>query len=532
MARRAALFHVRSRAGYAHFDATIGGRRIREALEGKDGRGIRYPAQRPSREETRAAHEAAEKRYAELVAGRSVVRTERVLTAMRLDELGALWLDAIETPTNKKSVDVKGTYVRHWIAFASDEALLSDGRQRWEDDRTPLERLVSDAGPEDYGMARLGHALRKTVRKEITSLFDFLNWAMRHKHLGAVPPRRALPKGEAGVRTGKQRATPVHIEPEEAHAIIAALPEWSDAARSKRKGYESRAFRVRDVFAFMWEMTWRPSTLARLSVPKNWSRGQTTIVLHDSDDKALYGREVTLTSPALAILERIAPEEGLIFGDHDHRKYIKAAARKVLPAARAKAFARYDFRHGRINNMLEVTGNMLGTAYVGGHKQLTTTNAYLKPQKRQGDAVIAAMGPAATEPTGEIDDTILSPDAGPDYSNIVTDENSSGIQSGRVDSNHRPLDPQERETAQQSDSTGGAVPPRDGDSAEEPPSTGAVLARFGHAGRRLAKTASGFRSVRIEVDGKVVASTNGFGGELLANVEERLKLSLRHGGFR
>lgn len=523
MARRAALFIVRSRGGYAHFDATIGGQRYREALEGPDGRAIRYPAQRPSREETRAAFEAAQKRYAQIAGGRTLVPTERVLTSLRLDELAAVWLDAIETPKNVDSVKVKMTYVRHWVAFTGDASVLSDGRKRWEGDkRTPLERLVADAGPEDYGVMRLGHALRKTVRKEITSLFEFLNWAQRHKHLASVPPRRALPKGESGVRTGKQRATPVHVDPSEASAIIALLPEWSDAIRSKRKGYDSRAFRVRDVFDFMWEMTWRPSTLARLEIGRNWSRGQTTVVLEDADDKALYGREVSLTPRALAILERIAPESGLIFGEHDYRKYLKTAAAKVLPPAKAKAFARYDFRHGRINNLLEATGNMLGVAYQAGHKQLTTTNAYLKPQKRQGDAVVAAM----------IAGTIQSRNTVSDRADAVTDENLSDSQSGREDSNLRPLDPQEHDSGQGCESVGVEIPSGGSDSGDEPPSGDRVPAQFGHA-RPLAKVASGARSVRVEVDGKVVAETGIVEGESVAAVEARLQFAIgQRGGLR
>lgn len=465
MARRAALFHVRSRNGFAHLDTTIGGRRIREALSGADGRGIAYPAERPSREETRAAQAAAEKRYAELVAGRSVLPTERVRTSMRLDELGALWLDAIETPSNKKSVEVKATYVRHWIAFAGDE-------KRWDGDtRTPLERLVADTGPEDYALARLGAALRKTVRKELTSLFAFLEWAKRRHHLASVPPRPKLPKGEPGVRTGKQRSKPVDITPAEARQIIDALPEWSDAIRSEREGMAERAFRVRDVFDLMWETTLRPSTIARLDVPRSWSRGRTSLELQDSDDKARYGRDVLLTARAVAVLERVAPERGLIFGEHDYRAYLKAAALKVLPKEKALAFARYDFRHGRINELLERSGNLLGTAYVAGHKQLTTTNAYLRAQRRQGDAVIEAanLGAIPSRDEAEADD------------DAAIGSNSAALQSGRVDSNHRPLDPQRKGATHAPDILGAEHASSDGRFAEDLPGPAPMPAQFRHA---------------------------------------------------
>jgi len=221
-------------------------------------------------------------------------------------------------------------------------------------------------------------------------MFAFFEWAKLHKHISAIPPRPKLPKGQPGVRSGKQRAMPVHIDPAEARSIIDTLPEWSDAARSKRENFHNRAFRVRDPNDFMWETTLRPSTIARLSVPENWTRGSKTLVLRDADDKALYGRSLTLTARAQAILERSAPKAGLIFGEHRYDDYIKAAALKVLPREKALQFARYDFRHGRINHLLELTGNMLGVAYQAGHTQLTTTNAYLRAQRRQGDAVVAA----------------------------------------------------------------------------------------------------------------------------------------------
>jgi hypothetical protein len=485
MARRAATFNVRSRNGYAHFDATIGGNRFREALEDETGAGIPYPAVGASRDQTRAAESAAQKRYAEIIAGRSVRPTERVLTSMRLDEICAVWLDATETPRNGKSIKTKMGYVRHWIGFAADEARLADGRPRWPTDgRTPLERLVADGSPDDYGIMRLSGALRVTVRKEITALFEFLNWALRRKHLAAIPDRHPLPKGEPGKRTGPQRSKPVHIDPIEARKIIDALPEWSDGIKSKRKDFRARAYRVRDVFDFMWETTLRPSTIARLEVPRNWSPGRATLTLEDSDDKALYGRDVTLSARARTVLERVAPKAGSIFGDHDYRDYIKAAALKALPKDKALTFARYDFRHGRINNLLEVTNNLLGTAYLAGHKQLTTTNAYLRPQKRQGDDVISAMD-AQPEPSGpEKAGTIPSRDGKAPQPSPKTDGSSSTSSRGEW---IRTTDPQTPRNGSGKQPAGIPADSADGASvaharnADDPLDRDGIPSPFGHA---------------------------------------------------
>lgn len=437
MARRTALFHIRHRDGFAHIDCLVGTARVRESL------GVPY-SDKPSREQARAAQQAAEKRYAKLIAGRALAPSERVLTTATLEELGAMWLDAIETPTNKPSVDVKGTYVRHWVAFASDDARVPSGELRWKGDtRTPLERIVSDAAPEDYATDRIRRVLRKTVKKEISALVMFFRWAVTRKFLAAAPPRPLLALSEPGVRSGKQRSAPVDIDAVEARAVIDALPEWS--SDKPKKGQP--AFRVRDPHDFMWEQTWRQATIGRLSVPENWRRGAKVVVLRDEDDKARYGRTVKLSARAQAILERCAPAKGLIFGKHDYRAFIKSAALKALPTEKAVLFAAYDFRHGRINNLLETTGNLKGVAQVAGHKQITTTNAYVHAKERHGDAVMDAADAAlAAEPITDTDPSRTTerdePEEG-DSAKVPT-----AYQSGREDSNLRPLDPQDSQESQ------------------------------------------------------------------------------------
>jgi len=379
MARRAVRpFRIYPSRGWAYIDADIAGERVREAL------GVAY-SESSSRSESRAAHEAAARRYAELIAGRTVKEHTRVLTAARLEELLAMYLDAIETPSNRKSIKTKRGYHRTFVRWSSDA-------ERWaKDSRTPLERLVSDEGPTDFAMHRLGLVLRKTVRKELTDLFAFLRWSKLRGYLASLPPRPVLPQGEPGVRAGKQRSRPVHITPVEARAIVAALPVWSTGRRPRGRATKVPLdrFRVRAVFEFMWETGLRPSTIARLAVGRNWVRGSRELEIHDADDKARYGRVLTLTKRAAEILEVCAGETGLVFGEHDHRVYLRSAALMVLPKEKAAKFARYDFRHGRARAWLRSTGNLLGVGYQLGHKQVTTTNAYLEAQRSDGDDVIA-----------------------------------------------------------------------------------------------------------------------------------------------
>ena len=54
------------------------------------------------------------------------------------------------------------------------------------------------------------------------------------------------------------------------------------------------------------------------------------------------------------------------------------AAAKVLPPEKAKTFTAYDLRHARATQWAE-TGNLVGVAYLLGHKQVTTTNKYARP---------------------------------------------------------------------------------------------------------------------------------------------------------
>ena len=77
---------------------------------------------------------------------------------------------------------------------------------------------------------------------------------------------------------------------------------------------------------------------------------------------------------------------------HDLRVQWKRAAAKVLPAAKAKLFSVYDFRHAAGRRMVQASGgNLLGVAHQLGHTQLTTTNRYLAPAEAHGDAVVAAL---------------------------------------------------------------------------------------------------------------------------------------------
>lgn len=260
-------------------------------------------------------------------------------------------------------------------------------------------KLMADEGPLQFALTRLKSILRTTVRKEVTSLFGFYEWCKAEEYITSIPPRPKLPKGMKGHRAGTQRAKPVPITHAEALALIEALPEWAaKGGRTKDRQKVSNAFRVRDVFRFAYETGLRPGTLNRMRVPHHWKRGQRVLNITEDIDKVSYAREVPLSARAVEILERCAPEFGLIFGKHDYRTHLKAAARAIFSdEAKARDFAAYDFRHGRITHVVTSSQDLLGTAYLAGHRQVTTTNRYLHASQAQAEKALEAVEKLGTD---------------------------------------------------------------------------------------------------------------------------------------
>lgn len=376
---------VYAERGIAYLNTRIAGRRIRESLQ------IEYDPATASAGVRRAVEHAAAERYAKLVSGRVLTRDEgaRVLTSNTLTE--ALALHLVEAKLlYPKSFKTRAIQLRNALDWA-------EAAPRFEKDaRAPIERLWSDEGPQDFATDRLQQVVRSTVQKEISPLFAFLEWAVNHKMLSALPRRPKLPRGARGVRSGPQREEPVQITHEEALQIIASMPEH--ASRGS-KGTKRRII-VRDFARFLYETGLRPGAVQRLQVPRDWAPGSKALRVHANEDKALYGRTVALTKAAQAILEEHAQEPGVVFGVHDLRAYFKAAALTVLPAEKAAAFARYDLRHGAIHLGLAVGGSLPGVAQLAGHRRITTTNRYVRANEQDGAAVVNARDAVSSQSAG------------------------------------------------------------------------------------------------------------------------------------
>jgi integrase len=311
----------------------------------------------------REAQAAAARAYAEVVSGARRPIRKRPGQLLDLADLMDAWIESKRPSLDVDTVPTLEGYARRFV-----------------DTFESLDR-ITEATTANFGIARLGQALRTTVLRELSYLREFLRWCKQQGALVETPYVPPLPPKAQGTRTGKQRAKFVHISPAEAKAILSLLPE-----ESKKIG--GRTWPLRARFAFMWETALRPGTLSRLRVPDNWRPGMRHLELTNEDDKARFGREVDITDAAVRILAKVAPEAGLVFGKHNYSKAIKRAAVEVIGPVRGKSFAPYDFRHGRAKALLDAGAPIRGVSYGLGHKRVSTTDKYLAPERSAGASAV------------------------------------------------------------------------------------------------------------------------------------------------
>jgi integrase len=407
MARRAEGWKLWWRNGIAWVRFTHAGARHAESTGERDAR--------------KAATRAAEI-YSAVVDGRRRPGTAVLSPRLPLDELAAEWLVALENTHGAGTVGMFEIHVRaHLIPF--------------------FERLdrVTTASIADYARKRLGEVTRKTMVKERNTLRAFLRWLVERGTIERLPEWPDLPQRAQGVRSSPRKSEAVEVSPEQVAAFLDALPEWS----SGRIG-GAGSFAVRARFIVAWETALRPSTLSKLEVPRHYRKGSAELVISDDIDKVKFGRRLPLSVEARDALDAVVPAKGLIFGPHDARAYVEAAAADVgLP----KAFSPYDLRHGRATQIVEQSANLIGAAFLLGHRKVTTTDRYMRPNRRAADRALASVaGPKRNNSgTGTEEGQPEAPTAvnrGATKTEWVRELLGSRTQSGRVDSNHRPLDPQ------------------------------------------------------------------------------------------
>jgi integrase len=250
---------------------------------------------------------------------------------------------------------------------------------------------ITTAHAKDYVRARLVVVKATTIVKELSAFRGLLSWSEEQRYVDSAPlvakiGSRVTRNPHAQRRRGK--ATELTVE--EARAIVNLLPNYSESKRVPR-------FVVRERFVVMYETALRPATLDTLSVPEHYTPGSPTLTITGENDKARYARELPLSAEARAALDAVCPESGLIFGDHDYRDQLRKAAEVVLDARRAATFTAYDLRHLRLTKLAEA-GNIIGAAYLAGHKRPSTTDRYLRPSLRAGEHALRAVGATGFNP--------------------------------------------------------------------------------------------------------------------------------------
>lgn len=351
--------------------------------------------------------------YSEALAGRGRARKELKPAARgeiarpAPDVAIAEWIDETIAPSMQATAT---TYGKHFLAhFESDWSRFADPDQCTR-----------------YWEKRLKGGVRRTVQKERRHLVYFLQWAARARYLVAAPMVSPIPRGKKGTRTGKQRERRVEISVADGWRVVARMRETSIKLGGRR-------WPLRDRYALAWILALRPATMARLEVPRNWRPGQTFLHLEAADEpKAKGGRDIDLSPEAIAILERVealrvaelagleaagdpmtGPEALLLFGSHRFNKELKRAALPVLGPHLSKCFAAYDFRHGRLQTMVDGGAPLAGAGYQAGHARLTTTDEYVKPNRAAGRAAMAvarAADEAALGHLGEAERRALGAD--------------------------------------------------------------------------------------------------------------------------
>jgi site-specific recombinase XerC len=226
---------------------------------------------------------------------------------------------------------------------------------------------------------RLLEVKADTVRKQCSALRGILEHAFRANLVRDQIVVPSIPKSERGTAFSKpRRVAAEYLSPEECEAILAALP-----ARSRGR------YPIRARFVVAYETGLRPEFLDVLAVPLHYQPGTPRIWIPADDDKRRMGRWVPISELAAAELDAVAPASGLVFGKHDYRPHVHAAAERVLGETRAERFTMVHLRSARATHWLEETGNVPGVMRLLGWHRVETASRYVRGSDRAALAVVA-----------------------------------------------------------------------------------------------------------------------------------------------
>jgi len=353
MARRPQGWRIRKPTGAESYSVVWWDSATRRTIE--RGTGERDPV--------RAAARAAQVYSEEIRGERKPGRRRTCLAPLSTKGVGALWLKDSLGLLDDKTLAVYSMYVETHLAPAFPSLLD-----------------VSPATVRTYQVGRLAKVQAQTVKHELSCLRCLCRWAHERGLLVDEPVIPSLPKRALGTKHDKRRrVAPVALDPEEIEAFLAKLPDQTE-----------KLGQVKARFVLQYEMGLRPATLDRLSVPEHWKRGSAWLMLTPASMKARKSRRKPLTKRALEVLEAVAPNSGLIFGKHDYRDHVAAAA--TVLKDKAKAFTAAHLRSAAITHFIDRGASLTAAKEFADHERATTTDRYTKSSEQTLLAELAKQG--------------------------------------------------------------------------------------------------------------------------------------------
>jgi integrase len=321
------------------------------------------------------ARAEAERVFAEVVGGgaRTVERKRE------LEEAIGEWLvDIVARPQDH-------TYSNNWIGTADPVS------------RAPAIATFSDLTKtrvQRYITIRLRSVTGQTVRCELYALRRFCIWCIGQRYLTSMPEFPKPPACSAGTRNRVTRkSSPIELSVEHVEALVMASPEFSSPIGPHG------IFRVRDRFRVLADTGLRPISVAKLAAPRHWYPRRESLLVTADIDKNRFERELPITDGARDALARahadLGGAPGYLFGYRSNcalNDYLRAAARRIgLPPHIADQVSLYDLRHGRGQSLVDAGASLTGVSYLLGHKQVSTTNRYVRPTRRAAEAALAVL---------------------------------------------------------------------------------------------------------------------------------------------
>lgn len=219
-----------------------------------------------------------------------------------------------------------------------------------------------------------------TLYKELVTLSRFLHWCKRAGHLDVVPEfERVKPVTDY---------VPPDTTPEEVARVLAELPNHET---------HPKRYPVREFYTVQWSQGLRPGDVQRLL----WSHidlGRKRITIAASNDKARTLRVVGMSKETARALAEMATrshhQDSPVFGRRSFRRSLDLA----IARAGVTRFTPHGFRHARLTELASSTRDTASVQFVAGHKNLSTTDRYVRSRTERTEKLFDEMPDSGKQP--------------------------------------------------------------------------------------------------------------------------------------